>query len=82
MRAHVLEDELCVQYEGHKSICLEVISIEKLHKGYDIVILSSVCKDPSLLLEGNRLNVFLSSSRYALYLCSYLVIDFHCHITI
>ena len=69
-QANALEDELHMQYEGCNNICVEVVSVDKLHRRYDVVILPTVSNSPNVLLGGNRLNVILSCARYDLYLCS------------
>lgn len=69
-RMDALRNLLGIKYESHDRINIEVNSLGNLHeKWYDVVILSSVSDEKAELLEGSKMNVAFSRSRYVLLLC-------------
>uniref|UniRef100_A0A0E0MHP9 DNA2/NAM7 helicase-like C-terminal domain-containing protein n=1 Tax=Oryza punctata TaxID=4537 RepID=A0A0E0MHP9_ORYPU len=68
-RVDALRNLLGIKYECHDRINIEVNSLDNLHeKWYDVVILSSVSDEKAELLEGSKMNVALSRSRYCLWI--------------
>nr|ABA94993.1 hypothetical protein LOC_Os11g42900 [Oryza sativa Japonica Group] len=68
-RMDALRNLLGIKYENHDRINIEVNSLGNLHeKWYDVVILSSVSDEKAELLEGSKMNVAFSRSRYCLWI--------------
>uniref|UniRef100_A0A0E0F852 DNA2/NAM7 helicase-like C-terminal domain-containing protein n=1 Tax=Oryza meridionalis TaxID=40149 RepID=A0A0E0F852_9ORYZ len=68
-RMDALRNLLRIKYESHDRINIEVNSLGNLHeKWYDVVILSSVSDEKAELLEGSKMNVAFSRSRYCLWI--------------